>query len=62
MGKAQEIKYVTATLTANGCHAKVISEVKNLKQQILRDEATPTREEIAGMLFAWADPSNVNSN
>ena len=54
-GKSKELIYVTNALESNGYHQSFISNI--LKKKPL-PETTPSPEELVGMFFKWADPSN----
>ena len=54
-GKAKEIKHVRDALKVNGYPPLVISN--NLKKKN-STETTPSPEELVGMFYKWAEPSN----
>jgi len=54
-GKSKELIYVTNALESNGYPQSFISNILKKKPP---PETTPSPEELAGMFFKWADPSN----
>ena len=57
-GKSKELIYVSNALESNGYPQSFISNI--LKKKPL-SETTPSPEELVGMFFKWADPSNSDS-
>ena len=55
-GKAKEIKHVRDALKANGYPPPVISNILKKKNST---ETIPSPEELVGMFFKWAVPSNT---
>ena len=56
-GKAKEIKHVRDALKANGYPPPVISNILKKKNTT---ETIPSPEELVGMFFKWAEPSNTH--
>ena len=56
-GKAKEIKHVRDALKANGYPPPIISNVLKKKNST---ETIPSPEELVGMFFKWAEPSNTH--
>ena len=56
-GKAKEIKHVRDALKANGYPPPVISNILKKKNST---ETIPSPEELVGMFFKWAEPSNTH--
>ena len=54
-GKSKELIYVTNALESNGYPQSFISNIQKKKTP---PETTPSREELVGMFFRWADPPN----
>lgn len=56
-GKSKEIKHVTDSLNPNGYPLSIISNILKKKHST---ERIPTPEELVGMFFKWAKPSNTS--
>ncbi|XP_078355416.1 uncharacterized protein LOC144640065, partial [Oculina patagonica] len=54
-GKAKELSHVTDALKSNSYPQSVISNILNKKPPLA---ITPSPEELVGMFFGWADPSD----
>ena len=57
-GKSKELIYVSNALESNGYPPSFISNILKKKPP---PETTPSPEELVGMFFKWADPSNSDS-